>query len=53
MRLNLLAMVAAMALPFVRRKSPDDPVVPYRSSRDTMARTLRREDQSLMGQRYY
>jgi hypothetical protein len=53
MRINVLAMVAAMALPFVRRRSPEDLAATYRSSRDTTARTLRREDQRLMGGRWY
>jgi hypothetical protein len=51
MRMNLLAMVAAMALPFVRRRSPDGADVPYRSSRETAIRARSREDQSLMGRR--
>jgi hypothetical protein len=53
MRLNWLAMAAAMALPFVRRRVPDGTEMPYRSSRETVARSLRREDQSLMGRHWY
>lgn len=53
MRSHLLALIAAMAMPFVRRKSSNDRETPYRSSRESAARSLRREDQSLMGQRWY
>jgi hypothetical protein len=52
MRLNWLATIAAMALPFVTRKSPTPPDVPYRSSLDTAVRARSREDQSLMGHRF-
>jgi hypothetical protein len=53
MRFNLLAMAASMVMPFVRFRAPKTPELPYRSSRETMARSLSREDRSLMGQHYF
>jgi hypothetical protein len=50
--MNLLAMLASMALPLIRRKSPSEPQLPYRSSHDIAARARRHEDQHLMGQRF-
>jgi hypothetical protein len=46
-------MVAAMALPLVKRKTSVPDEVPYRSSRETAIRARSREDQSLMGRHPY